>query len=406
MKVEIRFIMNRLIYIVSFLLIPVLASSQKREFKELYVYNQIEQGNYTKALDSIDLLLDKYRSNDLIKAKLNALYKLKRFDEALLIADELNKTSNGIASEIQLKIYLEQDDFENAEHVLMQNLKSSYKLSLYNLLNNPDYNKLTGSEIIDDILKSNVYSATEKQLFQSEKLMYTERNDQAEFLLDQIISRNDRVAQAYYFKSLIERNKGFNQTALDLINIAIELKPSEPDFYSHRAKLLIDLKKYKQAQFDIDKLTKIKPADLEIYTLKADLLLKNKEYQDVIQLTDQLFELDLKNQDLLYLNSKANYEFGNNMQALKSVNELFTTQVSKEAFELRGDIYMQTKTYEFAIQDYSMFLDIEPYNGNIYNKKGLARYNMGDREGACYDWEKAKRYGSYDAIKNLEKYCE
>ena len=30
------------------------------------------------------------------------------------------------------------------------------------------------------------------------------------------------------------------------------------------------------------------------------------------------------------------------------------------AFELRGDIYMQSKTYEFAEKDYSMFLDMEP----------------------------------------------
>jgi len=85
---------------------------------------------------------------------------------------------------------------------------------------------------------------------------------------------------------------------------------------------------------------------------------------------------------------------------------LLEKQVSKEAFELRGDIYMNTKTYEFAIRDYSMFLDIEPYNATIYNKKGMARYNLGDREGACSDWDKAKRYGSYDAVKNLEKYCK
>lgn len=406
MKVEIQFIMNKLIYILFFLLVPALAISQSRELKELYILNQIEQGNYSRALDTIELLLNTYQNNDLRLAKINALYKLREYDEALILADKLNKTSNGIASVIQLKIYLEKDDFENAEQILMQNLKSRYKISLFDLLNQPGYNKLTGSEIIDHILKSNVYSATEKQLFQVEKLVNNEKYDQAEFLVDQIINRNDKVAQAYYFKSLIERNKGFKNTALDLMNTAIEIKPSKPEFYIQRAELLIDLEKYKQAQFDIDKLTKIKPADLNIYTLKADLLLQNKEYQKVIQLTDDLFKLDLKNQDLLYSNSKANYELGNNMQALKSVNELFKTESSKKAFELRGDIYMQTKTYEFAIQDYSMFLDIEPYNGTIYNKKALARYYTGDREGACYDWEKAKRYGSYDAIKNLERYCK
>ncbi len=81
-------------------------------------------------------------------------------------------------------------------------------------------------------------------------------------------------------------------------------------------------------------------------------------------------------------------------------------KTSKQAFELRGDIYMATNTYEFAVRDYSMFLDIEPYNGSIYTKKGLARLNLGNKKGACSDWEKAKRYGSYDAVRYLEKYCE
>ena len=399
--------MNRLVYIVLVLiLIPLISFSQKREFRELAIYHQIENGDYISALDSIDILMQDYRNNNLILAKIQVLYKLKKYEDAIKLANTANKSSNAIASDLELKIFLDQDDFLKAEKVLIDNLKSRYKISLYDLLNNPDYNKLIGSELIDSILNTNIYSNTEKQLYQAEKLYNSEKFDQADFILDQIIKRNDRIAEAYYFKSLIADKKNYTNRALNLINLAINTKSSNPDFYIQRASLLIDLKKYKQAQFDIDKLMRIKPAGLENYILKSKLLLANREYEEAVKLTEQLFEIGSKNTDLLYVNSKANYMLGNNMQALKSVNELMTTQVSKEAFELRGDIYMNTKTYEFAIQDYSMFLDIEPYNATIYNKKGMARFNFGDREGACSDWQKAKRYGSYDAVKNLEKYCK
>lgn len=406
MKVEIQYTMSKLTHILLFLFIPLLGWPQKREFRELYAFYQINQGNYGRALDSIDLLLNQYQSNDLVLAKANILYKLKSYEQALLLANEINKSSHGFATQLQLKIYLDRDDYKSAKEALIHNIKSNYKMSLFDLLNHPDYNKLTGSSLMDSVLKTNLYSATEKQLYQAEKLYRSKRFSQAEFILDQMIKRNDQLAEAYYLKSLIESQKDFYTNALKLINTAIILQPSNTEFYVQRTDLLIKLKQYKQAQYDIDKLLKIKPADLNVYGLKAKVSLMNKEYEEVVLLTDQLFDLELKNQDLLYANSKANYELGNQMQALKSVNELLTKESSKEAFELRGDIYMKTKTFEFAAQDYSMFLDMEPYNGNIYNKKGLARYNMGDREGACSDWKKAKRYGSYDAVKNLEKFCK
>jgi len=53
-----------------------------------------------------------------------------------------------------------------------------------------------------------------------------------------------------------------------------------------------------------------------------------------------------------------------------------------------------------------MYLDIDPRSGNVYAKKGMARFNLGDKKGACSDWEKAKRYGSYDSVEYLEKYCK
>jgi hypothetical protein len=52
-----------------------------------------------------------------------------------------------------------------------------------------------------------------------------------------------------------------------------------------------------------------------------------------------------------------------------------------------------------------MSLDINPYNGDVYAKKGFARYKQGNQKGACSDWEKAIRYGSFQAVKYKEQYC-
>lgn len=405
MKEGQKYIMNRICCILLFLLVPILANSQSRELKELYVYVQAEKGNYHEAIDSLDKLINYENNDELLLLKAGILAKQKLYSQAITYADNLDKSSFGKGSELKLKIYLEQDDYDNAEKALKINLNSRYKISLFKLLNSPEYNKLQGSELIDQILQSTIYSKTEKQLYQVERLIQAEKYEQAQFVIDEILNRNSQVSDAYYFKSRIESVNGFNRQALDQVNIALSLK-TNPTYFAQRAELYIKLEKYSQALLDINKLIKQLPGNFDNYVLQAKLNMLNGEYEKAVLITDQLIDLNLKNTDLLYVNGKSHFELGNNLQALKSISKLLDIQPSKEAFELRGDIYMQSKTYEFAEKDYSMFLDMEPYNGDIYAKKGLARYFKGDRKGACSDWQKAIRYGSYDAVKYQEKYCK
>lgn len=397
--------MSRFVSIWIFFFISVSGFSQTNEMKELFVYVQYEKTNYSLALDSLNKLLKINRSDELVLTKALILFKQKNYTEALNFADEINKKSFGKGAELKLKIYLEQDNYENAKQALLENLNSTYKISLFDLLNNPEYNKLQGSELIDNVLKSNIYSKTEKQLYQAERLISVQKYEQASFVISQVLNRNANIAEAYYLQSKIESINGYHRKALDKVNIAISLK-SLPDYYYQRAQLLIKLEKYNQAILDINKLIKQQAGNFDNYILQSKLNMLNGQYEKAVQITEHLIDLNLNNADLLFVNGKSNFELGNNLAALKSISELINLKPSKEAFELRGDIYMQSKTYEFAEKDYSMFLDIEPYNGSIYAKKGLARYYSGDRKGACSDWRKAIRYGSYDAVKYQEKYCK
>ena len=399
--------MNKSIYIAFFILIiPHLLFSQKLELKKLYVFNKINNGEIVTIIDSLDKLINEDPSKELQLAKIEVLIKLERYSDALELAEKINKTNNGVASEQKLRIYLEQDNYVNVEQALINNLKSNSKISLFNLLNNPDYNKLIGSELLDSILNSNLYSKTEKQLYQVERLLDLERYDQALFMVDEIINRNSKVAHVYYLKSLINSKDGNENRAIATINIAIDLKSSNPDYYCHRVNILTKQKKYKQALIDVERLTLLQSYEFKHFERKAELLMLTNEFVKAIDLTEQLLKVDSKNVKLLYILAYSNHTVGKNIDALKAVNELMQINTSKQGFELRGDIYMDTGTFEFAVRDYSMFLDIEPYNGDIYAKKGLARHKLGDGKGACSDWVKAKRYGSYNAIRYLEKYCE
>ncbi len=151
---------------------------------------------------------------------------------------------------------------------------------MYNLLNGKDYNKLRGSTILDNILQSGVYSKTEKQLYQLERLINSGEYNQAYFLVNEIIARNNNIAaDVYYFLSQINQNSGNERQSLEAINSAIELKKSKPVYYKQRASLLKNQNKYVLALIDVEKLIKLDPYNDDNYVLKADLLFLNNKFE-------------------------------------------------------------------------------------------------------------------------------
>ena len=82
----------------------------------------------------------------------------------------------------------------------------------------------------------------------------------------------------------------------------------------------------------------------------------NNELEKAVNLSLQLLKIDNTKPKILYILANSYYLLGNNLGALKVVNELMQIKVSKEAFELRGDIYMETGTYVFAAKLTRLFL--------------------------------------------------
>ncbi len=398
--------MSRIKYIVlfCFIIFPIVLISQNINIPAVYSFSEIKQGEYQNALDTLNILIEVNPKAEFYLAKAEALCKAGNYTEACINADLADKLKPKISSELKFRMFLEKDDFKNAEEALIQNLNSSYKISMYNLLNNADYNKIKGLDFLDNILQSNQYSKTEKHLYQVERLMNSGEYNQAYFLVNEIIARNNSIADVYYLLSKINQNSGNERQSLEAINKAIEIKKSKPGYYKQRVGLLKKQSKYTLALMDANKIIRLEPYLIDNYILKADLLFLNKKYEEATQLIEIIESISETNPDMLFLQSKTNFKNGNYLAALKNINESMLIEKTKEQYELRGDIYVATNTYDFAIRDYSMVLDIDPFNGDVYAKKGLARYNSGDKDGARSDWEKGERYGSYHAVSYLDKY--
>ncbi len=52
------------------------------------------------------------------------------------------------------------------------------------------------------------------------------------------------------------------------------------------------------------------------------------------------------------------------------------------------------------------FIEINPKSAWTYFSRGNTKYELGDKSGACLDWEKAKELGSIEVISNITSFCK
>ncbi|MDY6801450.1 MAG: hypothetical protein SVU94_09520 [Bacteroidota bacterium] len=397
--------MHRLFFLTGLLGFVYLSQAQPIKTSELYPFVQLQQENYHEVLTYLETKNENHHKIDFFLAQTEAAYQLGLYEKALAYCQEIEKIKVNASTRHQVKIYLKLNDYSYAQKKLLKNLQSNDKILLFDLFHDKAYEKMVNTSFLDSILKTNLYSATEKQIYRAEQLFAEENLTEALFLVQEIISRNNNLHQAFYLHSKISKSLNDNKKALETINKAIAITKIPGDYFYHRAKLFDEMDDDESALADIEKAIYKKPYQVNFYLLKAKLLLEVGRYKESVSLIDDLLPLMPQNTSLLIIKAKSLYHDNKMLEALATINESFKQNPLKEQYELRGDIYSATGTWEYAVSDYSMYLDINPFNGDIYAKKGYARLKTGDKEGACYDWEKGKRYGSIEAIKYWQQYC-
>jgi tetratricopeptide (TPR) repeat protein len=380
--------------------------AQQPGVRELKPFVMIEKGLYSEAVDSLSALISSTSNSNYITARIKSLIKIGESDKALYDCNTLDKTKKGSSSLFKAIIYLKQNDIDNAEQAVLENVRSANKISLYELLTNAEFRKIQDSEFVDSILKTNIYSSTEKQIYKVEKYINNGKYNEALFLANEIINRNSNIADAFYLLSKINLENNEPKAARLNIDKAIDLNSSTIDYYQQRIAVNQRLENYAEVLSDVNKVLKINPYKVDFYLLRAEALSSNSEFDEAIKQTDFYLELYPQNSEALYIKASSYFQKGESLEALKFINQSLEIKKSIRQYELRADIYMKTNTYHFAEMDYSLALDLDARQGELWAKKGFARYQSGNKSGACADWEKGKRYGNIMAIDYLEKYCK
>jgi len=136
------------------------------------------------------------------------------------------------------------------------------------------------------------------------------------------------------------------------------------------------------------------------------MLLRSGDREAAKKEMERFIKIDPDNTDALGLIGRTYAEEGAIYEALPYLNDNVDKHPGEaSAFRLRGDAWLAARTWDRAADDYTMSLDLDPYNGAANLNLGIALINSGRSDDACYYLRKARSLGVKEATDYLARYC-
>jgi tetratricopeptide (TPR) repeat protein len=74
-------------------------------------------------------------------------------------------------------------------------------------------------------------------------------------------------------------------------------------------------------------------------------------------------------------------------------------------FVIRGTMRIESQNYLQSITDFDEALKRDRNDMSALFNRGIANYNLGMKDNACKDWQRATDLGHFKAVKYISRYC-
>lgn len=297
-------------------------------------------------------------------------------------------------------------DYEQAFFYLRKHLDSEYRLPRKRILLDKYISKLENKTGWKDLWKNDWYTQLEKATADVEYYVSSGRGKEASGALAVVKNMYAESAEVSYLQGLVESSENNTKEAVEHLRSAIE---KDSKYYPAWDLFISELEKsghYYAAANASKEAMEIFPERTELILKTSACLLKANDREGAGKYAEIYLGLypgaeDANRQAGLVASQRGEYSkalryFSGNIENYPGKAECFTD---------RAGVYLRLKSWDAAIYDYSMALDLSPRDADAYYNKGLALMEKGNNNKACYDFKMALRYGNRKAAKMISKYC-
>jgi len=289
---------------------------------------------------------------------------------------------------------------------LEENLKSEFRVSERLIMADATFNGIENTTEWRKFWSIDRYSEAELLLSEVQYLIGIGKVDEAR---ETVLARKSTQIprhESLYSEALVSFASGQYQAAANLLTS--EASTGLSGFM--RDKLLADsyyeLGNYNLAISMMTNLIADEIPDAEIFIRRARCYDAISDYPKSLSDIDFYLAIFPTSEIALNFAGAICIKAGDNKGALKYLNvNLEANPNSIEAFRSRGEVWTSTRMWDYAVSDFSMALDLDPFDSEIWLNKGISLLNMGKREEACHDFRQSMRLGNRKASEYVNKNC-
>ena len=366
-----------------------------------------EQGRYGDAVTTLNAAGERFSgTRDFHIIRGQCYTKTGQYQKALddlMIADRIEE---GCADLYIARNYALMGKDSLAVLLLERHLRSKYRQPEMVIRMDPDFRLLERSRLWIQLWKNEFYTPAENASREAGYLFSAGRVEEAFTVIDAALSQGLRSTALLAIKAKIYLSYSNEKQAEAVLSEALSLEPSNTELLKQRAALYRQMRQPRNAVSDLTFALSRDPSQIGLLKMRAeaysDMNMPDMAARDI----EQYLLYDRDNPEAVSLAGRIYYRKKDFIRALDYCHRAVDLDPGNAVvFNNRAEVYLASKLYQPAINDFSMSLDLLPDQKDVYLSRAGARLAVGDREGACYDWNKAVRLGSAEAIEYIEKNC-
>jgi tetratricopeptide (TPR) repeat protein len=330
---------------------------------------------------------------------------LRKGDYSGAISDfnEANRINSNSGEYGLSRTYAIKGDASTALYHLGLSMNSPFKKAEKEIMLDKAFDNLENRVEWRQFWKKEWYSISEKSVSEIEYYVSAGKIDDSKEVLAELKKNYDNDDDVIYAEALVNQASGKNDEVIKALSGLSNASDKE----------LMLLAKAQVAQNDpagasetYTRLMNSGVANADLYLKRAECYRKTSESDKAMGDVKKYLDIYPENSEALSLAGKIEVKSGDNLQALEYFSKNLKLHPNDPQIYLdRANSYFISKSWDMAVNDYSMSLDLNPDNSDAWLNKGISLLNEGKVEDACHDFRKSFRLGNKRVADYLNRNC-
>lgn len=364
------------------------------------------RNNSNEAVSLLNDAISKTPDSKLLIMRAEAFIDLKLFDKAAADLNTANIMTAGSATYELARVYALKGDRTRSLGYLEAHFTTPYKRSEKEIMLDDAFAGISNSPEWRAFWKKERYNGLERGISEVEFYLATGNIVEAAEILNTLQAEYPDYPGTLFAKAMLRNSEGSFSESVKLISQLTEEYPENIKYLSLLADGQMKSGNNAGASVTFGKIIGIGVSDATVLLKRAACFMETGEYDRSMNDVDKYLSYYPGSRDALRQAGRIKTRSGDNLGSIGYFSENVKIHPDDPlCYSDRANSYFSARSWDLAIRDYSMSLDLDPLNAEAWLNKGIAVVNIGKPEDACHDFRRALSLGNKKATSYISRYC-